>query len=261
MQVASEDTVLYTLRRYLGRLGTGNAAWQHARQVLAPLIRCPNLSQLWLSLAVVSTQTTLPDALDELRPQLGQLLLLRSAEPGVVVQQLHLKGLPEGAPPSWALGRRAERLVASVSVTWDLNITTLREAAQRCVAEKKVQTLQTVSSTAPLGGFPSTILVQCKPHDAGCKVGIFAKCANLLECSLRPTFQFQVVSGGQSKSAVCPALLEQQSVAGHGWQDFSGLGIMAGGWDEAALAAKGLPSSGNLPITLTVFEVGHVERA
>jgi hypothetical protein len=43
--------------------------------------------------------------------------------------------------------------------------------------------------------------------------------------------------------------------------DFFNLGVMAGGWDAVAAAAKGLPASGNLPITLTVSQVSHMQCA
>jgi hypothetical protein len=46
-QVASEDTVLYTAQTYKGKL-TDTQQRQMAQQLLAPLIRCPRLSQFWL---------------------------------------------------------------------------------------------------------------------------------------------------------------------------------------------------------------------
>jgi hypothetical protein len=256
VQVAGEDTVLYTVRRYLGRISNNLAQQQHASQVLASVIRCQHLSLFWLTSTVVSTQPTLP--LSVLRPQLGQLLLLRSAQAGVVVGQSHLQELLGGAPASWALKPRASRPVTSVSVTWDVHMDRLLEAAQHCIAENATQILNSLESftcTPPLGGMTFALTVQCTPHDAGCKVGIFARCANLHAYPMKPSFRFQLVSGGQSRYALCPA-----GQGGLGWPDFFKLGTMAGGWDEAALATAGLPSSGHLPISLTVSEVGHVDR-
>jgi hypothetical protein len=40
-----------------------------------------------------------------------------------------------------------------------------------------------------------------------------------------------------------------------GWSDFFGLGVMSAGFDEDAWAAKGLPTSGNIMLKLTVKDV------
>ena len=45
--------------------------------------------------------------------------------------------------------------------------------------------------------------------------------------------------------------------SGYGFYDFFGMGPMAGGWDESAWAAKGLPTEGRLHIKLTVSSVQH----
>ena len=45
---------------------------------------------------------------------------------------------------------------------------------------------------------------------------------------------------------------------GLGQPDFFGAGAMPGGWDEAAWTAQGLPTSGQLTLTLTITSVnGH----
>jgi hypothetical protein len=48
--------------------------------------------------------------------------------------------------------------------------------------------------------------------------------------------------------------------SGWGYDDFFGIGVMSGGgavggWDEAAWAAKGLPTEGELEVQLTMQEV------
>jgi hypothetical protein len=48
----------------------------------------------------------------------------------------------------------------------------------------------------------------------------------------------------------CPSTAELQS--SWSWRRFFGVAAMAGGWDDAAWAAKGLPTSGKLTIKLTV---------
>jgi hypothetical protein len=58
----------------------------------------------------------------------------------------------------------------------------------------------------------------------------------------------QIAAAGVVNVATSPV---GQFGGGYGWPDFFQLGAMAGGWDAAAVAAKGLPASGELPITLT----------
>jgi hypothetical protein len=192
VQVASEDTVLYTLQRYL--LSCAEAQQQHVRQVLVPLVRCQHLSQFWVVDAVATTKPT--HTLTELRPQLMKLLMLRSAQPGAVVQTSHLQQLLGGAPASWALGRRLSKPVASVSVTWDVSISTLQETAQGCVAEGMVKSMVSPVATAPLGGLAFEAFLHCTPADTGCKVGIFARCNNQCLDSLRPPYKMQLAAAG-----------------------------------------------------------------
>lgn len=68
------------------------------------------------------------------------------------------------------------------------------------------------------------------------------------------------MSAGHAGNYTCVAPLEGKGAKGYGFHDFFELGAMAGGWDEAAVAAKGLPTSGDLPITMTVSEVAHMGR-
>jgi hypothetical protein len=53
-QVASEDTVLYTAQAYADNLAKTGCDAQQAVDRLAPLVRCPHLSQHWLSASVLS---------------------------------------------------------------------------------------------------------------------------------------------------------------------------------------------------------------
>ena len=83
LQVASEDTVLFTAQVYADKLREASLAIVgslHGEQLaidkLAPLVRCPHLSQFWLSASVLSD-----DAHDLLlqkqQPQVKRLLLLK----------------------------------------------------------------------------------------------------------------------------------------------------------------------------------------
>ena len=99
LQVASEDTVLYTAQRYVDRYTGEQRA--HAQQLLAPLIRCPLLSRYWLTASVNSAKADTM-LLAELRPHLRELLLLLEAQPSYTVDSTDVQdgGLLAGAPPS-----------------------------------------------------------------------------------------------------------------------------------------------------------------
>lgn len=56
LQVASEDTVLYTVQEYHNRL-TSDDKRSSVLVKLVPLIRCQHLSMFWLGAAVLSPQT------------------------------------------------------------------------------------------------------------------------------------------------------------------------------------------------------------
>jgi hypothetical protein len=253
--VASEDTVLFTVNQYLGKLSTEQR--EHARPVLAPLIRCQHLSQYWLTIALDSTQ----EALADLRSALVKLLVMRSAQPVVEVKLSDLRWL-RGAPPSWLLGLRSSRPVSSVSVTWDLDISTLRDTAQRCVTGDEIVSIHSYAASAPLGGFSFTMSALCVPQNAataegraGCQVLFSVRYSNFVAGIAVPSFKFKLVTeGGHQVADVTPV--------GHTGAhcNLLQLGMMAGGWDEVAVAAQGLPTSGVLPITLTVSETGHMQR-
>jgi hypothetical protein len=73
------------------------------------------------------------------------------------------------------------------------------------------------------------------------------------------SFSFEFTAGGVHYPGTSRTIAGIQS---WGYPDVFGLGVTAGGhtkdWDfDAAWAAKGLPASGQLPITLTVTRVAH----
>jgi hypothetical protein len=112
LQVASEDTVLFTAQSYMDTL-TRAEQRRAAKQQLAPLIRCPHLSGFWLSALALS-----PDApkllLSWQQEQVQQLLMLLHAHPSFKPTAEQLEELLAGAPSSWALPARVYRPVSSV---------------------------------------------------------------------------------------------------------------------------------------------------
>lgn len=104
-----------------------------------------------------------------------------------------------------------------------------------------------------MGGLTFSLFAQCAADDAGCKIGIFA-ISNVPAGSFY-SFNFEINACGKIKHWGSSPMIVGST--GRGFGDFFCLGAMAGGWDPAAWAAKGLPASGELPITLTVTQVAH----
>lgn len=142
--------MLFTCQAYLNKMPRNRQRQAQAR--LAPTIRCQHLSYMWLSAAAlaetVSAEWRYLDqdedipVLNSCQASLQQLLLLRHAEPRFEELRPKLKELlPADAPESWVLPRRISRPVSSVSMTWALDINSLRDAAlrssqkSRCLAQ------------------------------------------------------------------------------------------------------------------------------
>ena len=119
LQVATEDTVLYTAQAYMNQFSLQPIMRQLVQLQLAPLIRCQHLSSFCLSAAA-----KLPGAanllLSYLTTWLTTLLTLRYGDPRYVPTAADLKRLLPGAPDSWAAPKRAFKPVSAVRVTWQL---------------------------------------------------------------------------------------------------------------------------------------------
>jgi len=114
--------------------------------------------------------------------------------------------------------------------------------------------------TPPLGGmaFKAKLAVVWDAAKQGCLVGLFAVPANVPKdayCKYSFTLSIPNQPPGHAGCTTTSPVLPGDR--GYGYRDFFDLGTMAGGWDEAAWAAKGLPTSGQLAITLTIHGVGH----
>jgi hypothetical protein len=226
---------------------------------LASLIRCQHLSQYWLLASTVfpdDDAAVLGLASTGLRKQLSKLLMLRCAAPGLVLQPSNMQEWLPGAPASWGLGPRLSKPVSSVSFTWVLQVSKLKEAALRCVAEQRTVRLRSLPNvTPPLGGIAFRGLLICLAEDGGCKVGVYVEAANIPSGGFY-SFSFVMAAAGVCKAARTPATTD----SGQGFPDFFDIGVMAGGWDEVAWSGKGLPASGDLPITITVTKLAHMQQ-
>jgi len=231
---------------------------QAAAQKLAPLIRCPHLSPFWLSASVLSEDAP-KLLLNQLSKQVGELTMAQHAQPGQPLKDPH-KLLP-GAPASWALGKRASKPPSSVQVTWELEVSKLRQAAQDSARQQKTVQLSCPAAPPPLGGIAWGLLMQAgwDADKQGSLIGFYAVPWNKpVSMCLRYAIHIKTTEL-PLLSLSGDSLLVSAKTAGlcWGWPDAFNLGPMAGGWDEAAWASIGLPAAGQLGLTLTVTSVGH----
>lgn len=269
LQVASEDTVLYTVQRYMdshcrarrNKLSGDNYdddgfegySREHIQKRLGPLLRCQHLSQYWLLLSAMSYGSySMP--LFQLERELKQLLTLRTLNPSATSAEM--KGVVEYAPPSWFLGERSISSVSTVQLTWELDVSTLRETAQRSAAEQEQWTLSSPSTTAPLGGIAFGIMAICEPQDSNkVVIGLFAAaCGVPADATVSFVCKLSAPPAGPFWAKATP----QPGLHTYGFVDYFDVGPMAGGWDEVAWASKGLPASGPLVIKLSVSKAGHM---
>jgi hypothetical protein len=249
------------VQQYLERTSDA-ASDQQIQERLGPLIRCQHLSQFWLLLSVVSDDAgQMP--LAQLQPQLKRLLTLRSATVTVAATAAELKDELGEIPPSWLLGERSITPVRTVELTWDLEVSKVREAAQRSAAQQQRGILTSPGVTPPLGGLAFELMVNCEPVESSTAVdlGFFVKPWGA-PSDASYSFSFKLTAPDldwhNNTSGICQH--DGNSVS-WGFGDFFALGPLAGGWDEVAWAARGLPASGSLVLKLSMLKVGHVAGA
>jgi hypothetical protein len=232
---------------------------------LAPLVRCPHLSQFWLSASVLS-DTANKLLLRGLKPQLQQLLLLNSGCSSTAAA-LSFDDFGSGvpvAPASWLLPERDIQPISRAQVEWEVDVAAIRQAAQNSASQKRTVELKSPASCL-LGGIMWHMLLQCVWDNSkqGSTVGLFAaakslpagticRCMFSLECA-GVDVAGDIVS---QRPAHGTRLFKTGSGGGWGVPDFFKVGCMPGGFDEAAWAAKGLPASGTIQLRLTVSDVG-----
>jgi len=225
---------------------------QTAAQKLAPLIRCPHVSPFWLSASVVSDDApTL--LLNQLSKQVGKLMAAQLAQPVQPLKDPHK--LVPGAPASWALGKRASKPHSSVQVTWKLEVSKLRQAAQDSARQQKRVVLYYPTVSPPLGGigWELEVVVVWDAGKKGSLIGFFAVARNV-PAGMCLQYAYHFKASGVAFQTSSPLLLPGEM---WGRRDIFKLGPLPSGWDEAAWASKGLPATGQLDLTLTVTSVGH----
>jgi hypothetical protein len=251
LRVASEDTVLYTASQYRASHVWDKAA--AAVAALAPTVRVPHLSRFALSGQVFCTDSNL--LLSSYSKQLKQLASYKLIAAGDTTPEDVLEDLA-GAPASWSLGKR--QIVASdgVRLLWRLPVEELAQACRDSFATSSTKNLYSPDSTPPLGAVAWQLNLALSQVEAdgviGTTVGLFVLPQSGAS-GVSKVFSCTVGGPGTSRTFTCDGWL-----AGVGYPDIFKLGPMSagGGWDEAAWAAKGLPTSGVLELTLHMHSVG-----
>jgi hypothetical protein len=290
LHVANEDTVLYTATQYMMHKADGEARGA-AQAALAPLVRCPQLSRfalMWTTLAADQSQLLLAD----LEPQLRQLLSLRcvadacsssssrrsagcsdsmvcsSSDGSSMVQIASAAAVAaatadiEDAPAAWGLGprRSMQSRECGARVTWRLPVEKLAQACRDTVTKQHGVTLEGPSSP-PVGGVAWRMRIVCEPKGGEkCLIGGYADIVgpDNIFYAVHVTLSCKQPNGGAAGGGVQHELKTPllRSVIGYGDDDFFGLGGMGcGGWDEAAWAARGLPTDGELELEMVVHSV------
>jgi hypothetical protein len=190
-----------------------------------------------------------------LQPQLKRLVMLKPASG--TSSGRRFEDIP-GVPASWLLPVRCITPVSSVADEWEVDVAAIRQAAQDSATHQGTKTLTSPTLSSPLGGVRFGMELLCKwdaikqgstialyAYGKSLPVGSFCRCSFSLSCAAAPPISIKRKTTnfiGSGKS--------------WGWRDFFGLRAMPGGFDEAAWAAKGLPTSGSIVLKLTVTDVG-----
>lgn len=252
LQVASEDTVLYTAQTFVDAI-TDSRLQAAAKSHLARLVRCPHLSMFWLSALALS-----PDAprllMSAQQDELKQLLMLHHG--GLAsdcMQQEFNTHLPR-VPLSWNLPARASSPVSSVQLVWKLDVAAVASAGRESALKQKCIMLRSPYYTPPLGGlvFDLALYADSSAEPRGSCFAFFAAAKN---APVGTFYKYHI-----SVSIMGDVVLSDNSDmlnSGQDWgrTDTFRLGVMAEGWDEAAWASKGWPTSGELVVSATFKQI------
>lgn len=261
LQADSEDTIFHTAQAYFDNLPTWQLA--QAQQRLAPLIRCQHLSGLWLTAAALSDDAP-KLLLGDLQPQLKKLTLAKQTEPGFELTPGIIAEEVPDAPASWSLQPRVrQQLSDGVQLLWDIEVSAIKETVQRSASQHKRVDLYSPTASPPLGGIRWKMLLDADwkaltglPGSSGVRIDLSAMPKGLPgDVFCKCSYQLGWNAGALSKSQPVDHI-RVEGCTGPMCSDFFGVGVMSGGWDEAAWAAAGLPD-GQLTLQLKVLALGH----
>lgn len=246
LRVPSEDTIMYIAQRYVGMYPQEDSK-SLVRSALAPLIRAPHLSDVMLHRAVLCADSvTLL-----MRGYIGhlqQLMGLRRSSGDCSYAQGIAK--IKGAPSSWHLSQRQLLPAVAETVRLGFPVQQLREACQNAYATQK-RFLWQSPLTAPVSGIAWSIGLYCIMEGGGVNVSV------LIEPHGVPQGFFYGLKFVATRNGhrIRYHVHRQQTRNFGDWFKVRGVGCMAGGWDEAAWAAAGLPVTGDLVFELEVLEM------
>lgn len=240
VQVASEDTVLFTAQAYTDAQ-THPVLKEAARQQLRQLVRCPYLWKSWL--LAVTTADCATSVLDPLKVQIGWLLRFQAECPDFSNKLERFKMMVEDVPASWLLGIRQHKPEApsSVDITWKLPVSRLQEVCNKAGGKKgpTVDTLVCKEPSPPLHGQVFQLEVQCGMAPGcslGSQLGVYivpmGAATHMFSC-VDITITAERAAGNDALGALQLKRHAKQSVmkTGRGWGfgDFFGLGTLVGG--------------------------------
>lgn len=249
LQVPSEDIVLYTAQQYVTRL-PADAGREVAKSALAGLIRAPRLSDAMLHHTVVLDGSS-SKLLGRYMTQLKELLLLRrilwNRQGGEFKAEL---ASIEDTPKSWQLDQRQIVPIVPARVVWQLSVQHLKQACLKAYEEQKSEVLLSRHSP-PISGFAWRFTLDIEAKEAGVTLNVYFGPVKM-STSFFLSFHFSLNCNGKAAQQRVPCMKGNYT-----WHidEFPDVGVMAGGWDEAAWAAQGLPTEGDLVFEL---EVSHV---
>jgi hypothetical protein len=258
LRVTSEDTVLYTASKLVA--AAPHESTPMFREALAPLVRAPHLSGTMLSVQALSSNShMLLGSYSTLKRLITVRIHVLVKQGSMAVLARVLGHLPR-VPAAWQLGQR--QIIASdgVRLVWRLPVEWIAKACRDSFAGNRTIVTRCTDGSPPLGGVSWSLQLRCHPkatsgaHGTGIVLDVVPHEPHLMVgVDTLLVFTCSISCHGITQVKACPG-----SYFSFGFVDFFKLGIMSagGGWDEAAWAAKGLPTSGELEITLHMLSVG-----
>lgn len=179
IQVTTEDTVLFTAQAYLNAQPDPEQR-QAAVQQLAPLIRCPHLSRVWLSAAT----RAVPEELPLLQPytyEIGECLAFLQSSPWR--PQMFSRWV-SSTPASWLRGPRVRSAVPqALQLTWSLSVDELKRVCLEAVESGECSDVLAPSFGRLLQGLTVQLAAGPHLHNAGsCTPAVYLKTSNAPAC-------------------------------------------------------------------------------
>jgi hypothetical protein len=246
LRVVSEDTVLYTALRYVEHIDSIQAR-PAAKVALSKCIRCVRLSQR--NLLAHATTAGSPLFSKEQQELLLSVLSLCLVSEEHCLAVMSKPSRVDKVPKAWLLPARAHLVPPSpVSLTWKVPVEDIKAAVWKATRSKKAQTLHSKTVTGPLQGAAFGLSISVRPQldTAGVVLDYWMTCQQ---------FRGPFISAEFTVTATPPVIHRStRAVTGrsHGWSSVLTVQPIKGDrWDDAAWAAKGLPSTGHLELRLT----------